>query len=77
MKDILLAVVFAFVLVGLVMGIVVGVDSFFRGKTCVKQAEMMGLEYKYGAIEGCMINHPIYGWIPFDKYFILMGNEGK
>jgi hypothetical protein len=77
MKDFLFGCIIAAIFLAIVTGAIVGIDYYASKKACENQTSMMGLEYKYGLYERCMINDPVYGWIPFDKYFILMSDEGK
>lgn len=56
-----------FILFGLIM-------TPIASLSCDAKTVPMGLQHYYNFWAGCMVNYKDFGWIPFDKLFLLMGH---
>lgn len=56
--------------IGVIVGVFIGGVIFLDQRRCSSEAHGLGLEYKWGPLEGCLLKTPGGQYVPDGQYFI-------
>lgn len=54
----------------LIITVAVGVGMGLDSAGCASKSRLMGLEYSWGPLQGCMVRHD-GRWDPLEKYIVM------